>query len=1721
MFELEVGRMTFVNPNHVKPDTEVSCSIKFQGNELGRTEPANPAQPVWNEKISLNHFDVNGLESVHNRPFYLEYLTLEVLQKGNKVLETRIPLTCIDKPPTFYKLLRPEGQESKHDKAHEASYLLLSMRSVDEALREWVPCFDRCELRHVLPAQPNLHYLYASMDNTQPSTTYRFGLPGPTCGEQLVDMRRHVEWRLPSQTNSFGDVTACTVRGNLYISDLRLIFLPTDITFPFHASGLTNHAIRLFPESDIPLSDTALQYLHRFTVQIPVSSIEDIRFGKYLGETVGANGSVSGPGGGTTVASPATATATATGLASGTAGGGGGGGGGGVDGAAQKMLLSLDTLDRTTLDFIVSTHSSSSLRKKASTSSALGQSSVRVTHRRLPAQLALHQAFPTAGGGSSGGGGNGRKAGAGKSGGGGSSKGRPLANRFVYKNPSSTGGTKYHDPFFAFGLESDDVPGDIWIDRVVDGLIFALRRDEQWWLWARHWQTSLRHQLTVLPTMVGTPSISPRDWGNWLKTSVTALDLDDDYQRCQVQDLHWRLSDLNAAYRLCHSYPASLCFPGSLSDDDILQAATQRSIGRLPAMVWMHPETKAPLCRAAQPLTGVSGLINKEHDKKMCLAIRELCPTRLPLRIADARPKLNANANAMQGKGFENIAYFGGASVASLVFLDIDNIHVMRSSLHRAKDALTEMPVFVSNTTSTLTLSDDVTLEDSSLSSFASSKWLQHVAAVLRGAVAIADSLHAGYPMLVHCSDGWDRTAQLSALAQLLLDPYYRTMDGFLRLVHKEWSSFGHKFEDRLGRGHHSSKEVSPVFVQFLDCVYQLLRQYPLQFEFTEYFLTLLVHATYSGLFVSLRCNNEQERMLWLLQSQKLSQETMKEARKYRPHMQAAAAAAAASASASTGASTAATTGATASHPTKANPIATATPASTAGGAAAAPHSIAASLAADHEELARVVTQAGYTVRSSTAPTVATTSAIIEPELWQCTSLAFYVHMLRACPAQALLLTNPHYVPVSPSAGVHHSMSVSTSYASATSTSNASFSFTVAPSPLGSGSSGGLEGTLGGTTGGLPRANYLRPKVQAVHLAIWTEGLFGLNANMLSCVTGVNELALTDLEVRVTVAERVHALFEYERLHMRHITDEATTSATLADTVPVPPVGSSPRNSTSSSGEIDGGTAPADVPTSAASTVTPTKAPSLLASSGTSPSSSSSSSYLATQLSTYWETATTLAPTASLVPVLSPYYLASMRQCWPREAAHERFVSLSRPLSYVPVYGQHPDIYGAYETHYVPARITAAGEGTATSTSTTTSASNAATSTAHAANKDSGGYTLWERGIVDHYGRETDRYINWSLLAQQYTADLTQLTTPQGHSDLALLLTRSSYEVVVHLTRVKTRLWRWYRAIKAARHALVAYDVVPRTYYSRFPYGTQCTMAQRKKLSLQKTQQTIGAYRSIFTTLAYARLTYVERYHQTASRKALEAFIVHDLLQPLIDTVVDRDVQVASALFVGAVMTGALRGSSSHDERHLSGYYGGGGSGAMGGNGASANGEDLSKMMKDLSKKSKKKITSLLKTFTFSSSTPSSSSSASSASKAVGSGEGALTHAGGGTGGGPSKSRDNDGDDDDNGSGSGAANDDEEQLIDEFLARASMAATDRGAEEEEDDDDGETTESRSNLRPVSSPPSSTAAATGVRPGSVSTPGSASRPISVQSASGNNSNRGSASPMRSWTRYLTG
>ena len=65
------------------------------------------------------------------------------------------------------------------------------------------------------------------------------------------------------------------------------------------------------------------------------------------------------------------------------------------------------------------------------------------------------------------------------------------------------------------------------------------------------------------------------------------------------------------------------------------------------------------------------------------------------------------------------------------------------------------------------------------MTGLANSGWLKHVKAVLDVSIAIADCILSNRSVIVHCSDGWDRTSQTCALTSLMLDGYYRTIQGF------------------------------------------------------------------------------------------------------------------------------------------------------------------------------------------------------------------------------------------------------------------------------------------------------------------------------------------------------------------------------------------------------------------------------------------------------------------------------------------------------------------------------------------------------------------------------------------------------------------------------------------------------------------------------------------------------------------------------------------------------------------------------------------------------------------------------------------------------------------------------------------------------------------------------------------------------------------------------
>ena len=104
---------------------------------------------------------------------------------------------------------------------------------------------------------------------------------------------------------------------------------------------------------------------------------------------------------------------------------------------------------------------------------------------------------------------------------------------------------------------------------------------------------------------------------------------------------------------------------------------------------------------------------------------------------------------------------------------------------------------------------------------------MNQLSLILQLAAAVADLIDSqGSSVLVCLENGWDATAQVVSLAQLLMDPHYRTIDGFRLLVEKDWLAFGHPFSRR---GQHvtdcDQADMSPVFLQFLDCVHQVGRK--------------------------------------------------------------------------------------------------------------------------------------------------------------------------------------------------------------------------------------------------------------------------------------------------------------------------------------------------------------------------------------------------------------------------------------------------------------------------------------------------------------------------------------------------------------------------------------------------------------------------------------------------------------------------------------------------------------------------------------------------------------------------------------------------------------------------------------------------------------------------------------------------------------------------------
>ncbi|NWX58623.1 MTMR9 protein, partial [Promerops cafer] len=313
----------------------------------------------------------------------------------------------------------------------------------------------------------------------------------------------------------------------------------------------------------------------------------------------------------------------------------------------------------------------------------------------------------------------------------------------------------------------------------------------------------------------------------------------------------WRLSCVNKEFSVCPSYPAVVIVPKSIDDDALRKVALFRHGGRFPVLSYYHKKNGMVMMRSSQPLTGTNGRRCKEDEKLINATLRS---GRRGF-VIDTRPLNVAQQARAKGGGFEQEVHY---PQWRRIHKYIERFNILQESFIKLVEAC----------------NDQSHNMDRWLSKLEASNWLTHIKELLTAACLAAQCIdREGASVLVHGSEGTDSTLQVTSLAQIILDPRCRTIRGFQALVVREWLQAGHPFQQRCAQSAYSNskqKWEAPVFLLFLECVWQIHRQFPCSFEFGEQFLIALFEHAYASQFGTFLGNNESERA-----KLKLPQKTM------------------------------------------------------------------------------------------------------------------------------------------------------------------------------------------------------------------------------------------------------------------------------------------------------------------------------------------------------------------------------------------------------------------------------------------------------------------------------------------------------------------------------------------------------------------------------------------------------------------------------------------------------------------------------------------------------------------------------------------------------------------------------------------------------------------------------------------------------------------------------
>ncbi|KAL1271405.1 hypothetical protein QQF64_030421 [Cirrhinus molitorella] len=302
------------------------------------------------------------------------------------------------------------------------------------------------------------------------------------------------------------------------------------------------------------------------------------------------------------------------------------------------------------------------------------------------------------------------------------------------------------------------------------------------------------------------------DPGGGLQTPLFDCSSDWDREIKRTGASEWRVCTVNQGYFISPSLPEFFVVPVSLADQDLKQYACFFYSQRIPLWCWNHSSGSA--------LVRMSNISDPQQQRKVEQRISSTITKSHPLRSDVFKSDLDKN---------------------------LPNIQDIQAALLKLRQTCVIDPFEES--------------EEKWLSSLESSRWMEYVRTFLRHAVEIVYMLESRRVSVILLEkEDRDLSCVISSLVQLMCDPHCRSLHGFQGLIQKEWVMAGHRFLDRCNHLKKNDKEESPVFLLFLDCVWQLWNQYPAAFEFTEVYLTVLGDSMWVPVFSTFLFNCPRQR---------------------------------------------------------------------------------------------------------------------------------------------------------------------------------------------------------------------------------------------------------------------------------------------------------------------------------------------------------------------------------------------------------------------------------------------------------------------------------------------------------------------------------------------------------------------------------------------------------------------------------------------------------------------------------------------------------------------------------------------------------------------------------------------------------------------------------------------------------------------------------------------